>query len=551
MNDKPKELLFREASLQKLKTGLDKLANAVKETLGPKGRTVIIERGYGSPSVTKDGVSVAKEIDLADPYENMGAQLAKDVAAKTCDEAGDGTTTATVLAQAIMDDGIRMVVNGGSPVELKRGMDKAVDVITAELREMAVPVDGDLETIARVGTISANNERAVGNILAQAIDQVGRDGVITIEESGEDGLSLDTVEGMELPEGMMSKLFITEENATDMELENPVLYVINKDVATLSEIVKGINSVLSTDSKPPLVIVCKSMSKPALDGILTNVHRGVARIVVIRAPGYREQQENLIQDLAVATGALVYGDASTGATPLADASVEHMGQAERITITANKTLIIGPMGNPDVVLSRIGSLRETLPGLKSDYDKEKVLERIATLSGAVAVIRVGGRSEVEVKELRDRVEDAMHATRAAVADGIVPGGGVALLQARERARVKMANLDLSEEQKMGVEIVFRSVEAPMFNILRNAGVRSDKERPEVIVSKIRSGLEKGYNAYSDKYEDLMETGVIDPVKVTITALRNAVSIAGTMLTSSCSIVYDRKNQPEATIHDFQ
>jgi chaperonin GroEL len=293
------------------------------------------------------------------------------------------------------------------------------------------------------------------------------------------------------------------------------------------------------------------MSKPALDGILTNVHRGVARIVVIRAPGYREQQENLIQDLAVATGALVYGDASTGATPLADASVEHMGQAERITITANKTLIIGPMGNPDVVLSRIGSLRETLPGLKSDYDKEKVLERIAKLSGAVAVIRVGGRSEVEVKELRDRVEDAMHATRAAVAEGIVPGGGVALLQARERARVKMANLDLSEEQKMGVEIVFRSVEAPMFNILRNAGVRSDKERPEVIVSKIRSGLEKGYNAYSDKYEDLMETGVIDPVKVTITALRNAVSIAGTMLTSSCSIVYDRKNQPEATIHDFQ
>jgi chaperonin GroEL len=550
MNDKPKEILFKDESLLRLKAGLDKLANAVKETLGPKGRTVIIERGYGSPSVTKDGVSVAKEIDLVDPVENMGAQMAKDVAAKTCDEAGDGTTTATVLAQAITDVGIKVVINGGSPVELKRGMDKAVEAIVEELRGMAIPVDGNLETIARVGAISANNVREVGDILAEAIDSVGRDGVITIEESGDEGLNLDMVEGMELPEGMLSKLFITEDNSTDIVFENPVLFIINKDVSTLSEIVKGINSVISSEAKPPIVIICKGMAKPALEGTIVNIQRGVARIVVVRAPGYRDQQENLIQDLAIATGATIYGDASTGAEPLASAKIEGMGQAERITITANKTLVVGPIGDPEVVSARISALRDSMASMKSEYDKEKVLERIAKLSGAIAVIRVGGRSEVEVKELRDRVEDAMHATRAAVAEGIVPGGGVALLRARELARAKVDLLGLSEEQKLGVEIVFRAVEAPILNILRNAGVSSGREHPEVIVSRIQSGEKPGYNALTDTYEDLIETGVIDPVKVTITALRNAVSIAGMLLTSSCSIVYDRKNQPAASMSDF-
>jgi len=425
-------------------------------------------------------------------------------------------------------------------------MDKAVDLLTERLREESSPVDGDLEIIRRVGTISANNERAVGDVLAEAIDQVGRDGVITIEESGEDGLHLELVEGMEFSEGLMSRYLITEENADEIVFDQPVFFIVNKEISMLSEIVNGINSVITSDEKPPIVLICKGVSKPALDGLIVNVRHGNARIAVIRAPGYREQQENLLQDIAVATGSVVFGDT----LPIAGATIEQMGQAEKVTVGTSKTLIVGPLGDSETVLNRVDALRKSLEKTSSEYDKEKILERIAKLSGAVAIVRVGGRSEVEVKELRDRVEDAMHATRAAVEEGIVPGGGVALLRAREASREKLSSLNLNEEQAIGAEIVFRAVEAPLRTILANAGIRSNKENAEVIIGRVVSGEQPGYNAYTGQYEDLLVSGVIDPVKVTITALKNAVSIAGMLLTSDCSIVYDREHQPAATIGDF-
>lgn len=549
MNDKPKIISFGVDNLNTLAVGLNKLADTVKTTLGPKGRNVLLERSYGSPTVTKDGVSVAKEIDLVDPVENMGAQLVKDVAAKTCDEAGDGTTTATVLAQALVNEGLVRVVNGVSPVEIKRGMDKAVKYLCDELDKMAIPVT-DTETIARVGAISANNEREVGDLLAQAIDAVGNDGVITIEESDREGMGLQLVEGMALSEGMVNKGFITEANMNEITFDDAVFFLINKEISTLQDILPGMNSIISAKpSAPPVVIVCKGITQPALLGFLRNVAKGVIRAVIIRAPGYREQQDNILMDLAVATGGSLYGDVNT---PLSEAKVEDMGQVGRVMVTRSKTIIQSPKGDSTQVQERIQSLRASLQDMKSEYDKDRTMERISRLAGAVAVINIGGQSEVEVKELRDRVEDAMHATRAAVQEGVVAGGGTALIRACSKVRKLHAKevKSLPADQQIGVELVYRAVEAPLLNILRNAGVDSSREAPEVIVANIKSGKEKGYNAYTDTYEDLMETGVIDPVKVTKTALRNAASIAGMLLTTSCSVFYDRKNMPEATIHDY-
>lgn len=876
MNEKPRQLVFDEENLNKLRAGVDKLANAVKVTLGPKGRNVIIERPYGSPSVTKDGVSVAKEVELLDPIENLGAQMAKDVAAKTCDEAGDGpqplyskvftptgfttmgnlkvgdtvcgtnntfqevigvypkgekeiikitfsngrvveccedhvwdittrngqrkvitvremlsngvfhedsegnkrynfyvpktsvdfvntnfildpyllgvllgdgslssldgnieisigarkehiiaklvlpqgfstsiswvenknyyrikikgkdsngdtfqnvlqkigllgttsltkyipkeylyssledrnqllqglldtdgymnnrglfefstvsdqmkidfeslclsmgrfinyrfhtrendegsysdrpihrfielkgykygdkiiqiertgektqmqcikvsnpdnlyitdgfvvthnTTTATVLAQAIMNEGITSIIAGKvNPVELKRGMDKAVNAIVAELREIAIPVDGNLETIARVGSVSANNEREVGDILAEAIDKVGRDGVITIEESDKQGLSLSEIQGIEFNEGLMSQAFLQDPNDREIRFEQPTFFIVNKDISSSTEIAAGLKSALQRDDPAQLVLVCRGCVKTVIDQSALMVKTGRVRMIMVKAPGYKEQQENFIRDLAIATGATVYGETTNGDTSLGLAKVQDMGQAESLKITMSKTTILNPMGDSEKVLSRIESLRAIVEETKSEYDREKLLDRIAKLSGAVAVINVGGRSEVEVKELRDRVEDAMHATRAAVEEGIVAGGGAALLQVRAKARKAIKLQKLPLEQHLGTEIVFKAIEAPLLNILFNAGVNSERLRPDVVLDRIQSGKEKGYNAYTEKFEDLVETGIIDPVKVTITALRNAVSIAGMLLTTSCSITYDREHQPIAT-----
>jgi len=541
MQDRPKNLIFRDQAIKALKSGLDQLADAVKETLGPRGRNVIIERGYGSPSVTKDGVSVAKEIDLADPFENLGAQMAKDVAAKTCDEAGDGTTTATVLAQAVTDEGVRVILNGGSPVELKRGMDRAVDDLEVVLRHMAKPAD-DLETVARVGTISANNEPKIGAVLAEAIDKVGQAGVVTIEEGSEPGIRLEFIEGMELPEGMVSPHFITAENSSEINISDAVFFLVNKNVATIQEILPGIESVLKVKERPPIVLVCHNISKPALDQILANVLKGAVNMTVIRIPGFGDQKNDNMYDMATALGGEVFGDASSGGLPLSEASVEKMGQAGRVRISSKTTTIFEPMGDPEQVHARVEALQASAKSTESEYDREKILNRVAKLSGAMAVVYVGGRSEVEAKELRDRVEDAMHATRAAVEEGIVPGGGTALILARKNLQ---APVDMSPEQVRGYNIVLKAIEAPIRNILLNAG-----QSPDIIIEKINEGIEKGFNAHTGKYEDLLETGVIDPVKVTVTALRNAVSIAGMLLTASCAITYDRASTQATDLNHY-
>lgn len=544
MQDKPKNLEFGDKALTAMTRGLDALADAVKVTLGPRGRNVIIERGFGSPSITKDGVSVAKEIDLKDPVENLGAQMVKDVAAKTCDEAGDGTTTATVLAQAIAKVGVRVVAHGDSPVELKRGMDVAVEDLVNALRVMAVPAQ-DVETIAKVGSISANNERKVGEILAEAIDRVGETGVVTVEEGNEPGISLEMVEGMELKEGMLSSAFITQENEDEINLADPVFLLVNKRIETISEIIPAIESVNRAEGKPPLVVICHGIAKPALDQVLMNVLRGTVNMVITQIPGFGDAKSNNMKDLAVSLGGMVYGNASDGGQPLKEANLADLGQAEKVRITTRNTKIFGPLGDPDKILERVRALQEAAKETPSEYEKEKILERTARLSGAMAVVYVGGHSEVEAKELRDRVEDAMHATQAAVAEGIVPGGGVALLRARAQVEANGIPDLPSKEQEEGYRIVLKAVEAPLFNIVANAG-----GNPSVVIGDIVSGREQGFNAHTGRYEDLLETGIIDPVKVTITALKNSVSIAGMLLTSSCAITYDRNAEQAVDINQI-
>lgn len=544
MQDKPKNLLFDNEALFKMKTGLDKLANAVKVTLGPRGRNVIIERGMGSPSITKDGVSVAKEVDLKDPFENMGAQLAKDVASKTCDEAGDGTTSATVLSQAIANEGYRVVVAGSvSPVELKRGMDKAVDLLESKLRSIATPAD-DFKTVARVGAISANNEEEIGEILAKAIEAVGNTGVITIEEGPRAGLDLELIEGMEYEEGMLSPYLFLEKGATERTIKGPVFFLVDKDVTAIQDVIPGIESALS--KRVPLVIVCKSMSTPALHQIVSNVAKGAGDISVVRIPGYGDARSNNLRDLATSVGAVLYGEEGRGCTDLREAKVSDMGQAESVKITNKSMTVIGPIPCNDGadLQERIEALQKEVEATVSEYDKDKLLDRIAKLSGAVAVINVGGHSEVETKELRDRVEDAMHATRAAVEEGIVPGGGTALLIARSLINEEELPV-MTRDQRVGYDIVMRAIEAPLRNIVINAG-----KSPDVILDKIVTGEEIGYNARTDTFEDLVVTGVIDPVKVTVTALRNSVSIAGMLLTTSCAITYDRSAEQGFDINTF-
>lgn len=534
MQDKPKDLIFGNEAQVKMAKGLDKLADAVKVTLGPRGRNVIIERNYGSPSITKDGVSVAKEINLKDPVENMGAQMAKDVASKTCDEAGDGTTTATVLAQAITQEGIRVVDNGGSPVELKRGMDIAVDRLVKALRQAAHPAD-TVETIARVGAISANNEQAVGDILAEAIDKVGQTGVVTIEESSEPGISLELIEGLQLDEGMISPHLIPDDNATEVTHNDPVFLLINKQIDSIKDLIPMIESVNKIAERPHLVIICHGISQPALIQVISNIIKGIINVSIIRAPGFGEKKIDGMRDLAVALGSKLYGSVADGCTSLEEATVGDLGQAGRIKISLKNTTIFEPCGIPQEIQDRVIALQAAAKATESEYDRENILGRVAKLSGAMAVVNVGGRSEVEAKELRDRVEDAMHATRAAVEEGIVEGGGVALLKARAALAASESEYPLTEDQNKGVKIVMKAIESPIRNILINAGYS-----PDVIINDIINDPEgKGFNAHTGKYEDLLETGVIDPVKVTITALRNAVSIAGMLITTNCAITHDR------------
>lgn len=528
-----KDLYFGNASLEKIKIGVDKLADAVKETLGPRGRNVIIERGYGDPSVTKDGVSVAKEIDLKDPVENLGAQMVKNVAAKTADEVGDGTTSATVLAQAIFSEGYKMLTAGAQPVELKRGMDKVRELLVNEIRAMSRPVSTK-EEMAAVATISANNEAELGVLIADAIDAVGKNGIVTIDEASTGETRVDIEEGFEYGRGWKdtSRHFTVQQKdgSETVELIDPYILFYGKD---LSNAPKELMPILEAALKSgqPLVIVAPTFSNTFISFMVANLVKGHQFYAVMPA-GFASDDKLLhIEDMAIATGGNIFGP---GYIPLADLKdLTALGGADKLILAKTTTTILGGKGLPDEIKERVQVLQGRVLTTASEFDKEKLQERIGRLSGGIAVIRVCGNSEVEIKEKKDRVEDALHATRAAAEGGIVPGGGVALLLAKAIVEKMDWTWD-NEDQETGGKILLRALEAPIRCIVQNAG-----GKPDLVVQKIVNGEAPGYNAHTGVYEDLMESGVVDPAKVTITALTNAVSLSGMLLTTSCAIVINR------------
>lgn len=525
-----KKITFSEEARRKMLRGVDTLANAVRVTLGPKGRNVVIEKGWGAPIITKDGVTVAKEIDLEDKFENMGAQMVKEVAAKTSDVAGDGTTTATVLAQALYREGAKIVTGGVNPMSLKRGIDKAVSALSKEIVEIARPVNNSAE-IAQVGTISANSDETIGNIIAEAMEKVGRDGVITVEEAKGLETTLDVVEGMQFDRGYISPHFVTNPENMRVEMENPLVLLYDRKIGNMGEIVPILE--YSAQSNRPLLIISEDIEGEALTTLVVNKLRGTLRVAAVKAPGFGDRRKSMLQDIAVLTGGTVVS-ADTG-TRLNEADPGMLGSAKNIVITKDSTTIVDGDGDVANIRQRTDQIKAQMDSTSSDYDREKLQERLAKLVGGVAVIKVGAVTEVEMKEKKDRVEDALNATRAAVEEGIVPGGGVALI----RASHVLENLEVCPDEKFGVQIVARALEEPLRQISANAGVEGS-----IVVQKVRDGEGSfGYNAGSDCYENLLEAGVIDPAKVTRSALQNAASIAGLMLTTECMIAQDDAPAP--------
>ncbi len=519
-----KELMFNTDARAKLKKGVDALAEAVKVTLGPKGRNVVIDKKFGSPTVTKDGVTVAKEIELSDPIENMGAQMVKEVATKTSDLAGDGTTTATVLAQAIFREGLKNVTAGANPMELKRGIEKAVEAIVAELKNMSVPSAGKKE-IAQVGTISANNDREIGNLIAEAMEKVGKDGVITVEEAKGLETTLETVDGMQFDRGYLSPYFVTDPEKMEAVLDDAYILIHDKKISAMKDLLPVLEKV--AQSGKPLLIVSEDVEGEALATLVVNKLRGTLKVAAVKAPGFGDRRKEMLRDVAVLTGGNVVSE-EVG-FKLENATLNDLGRAKRIVIDKDNTTIVDGKGKEGDIQGRIGEIRGAIDKSTSDYDREKLQERLAKLSGGVAVINVGAATETEMKEKKARVEDALHATRAAVEEGIVPGGGVALI----RAQHVLDKVRGTEDEKIGVEIVRRAIEEPIRAIAINAGVEGS-----IVLAKVKESKEKnfGYNAGTDHYEDLVKAGVIDPTKVTRTALQNAASIAGLLLTTECVVV---------------
>jgi len=528
-----KEIGFDVEARARLKIGVDKLARAVKVTLGPKGRNVVLDRKYGSPTVTKDGVSVAKEIELEDPIENMGAQMVKEVATKTSDVAGDGTTTATVLAQAIFGEGLKNVTAGTNPMGIRRGIDRAVEVVVAELKRMSTPTKGKKE-IAQVGAISSNNNVEIGNLIADAMEKVGKDGVITVEEAKGLETTLETVDGMQFDRGYLSPYFVTDPERMEAVLEDAVILIHDKKIGSMKDLLPVLEKVAQMGK--PLLIVSEDVEGEALATLVVNKLRGTLKVAAVKAPGFGDRRKAMLQDVAVLTGGQVISE-EVG-FKLENAVVGDLGHAKRIVIDKDTTTIIDGGGEPDKIKGRIDEIRVSIDKSTSDYDSEKLQERLAKLAGGVAVINVGAPTESEMKEKKALVEDALHATRAAVEEGIVPGGGVALLRA-QKALEKM-KLDREDEQ-IGVAILMRALEHPIRQIATNAGAEGS-----IVVEKVRSkkGVSYGYNALTDAYEDLVEVGVIDPTKVVRTALQNAASIAGLLLTTEAVVV--EKPQEEKT-----
>lgn len=506
-----------------LKRGVDKLADAVKVTLGPRGRNVVIEKSFGGPTVTKDGVTVAKEIELDDKVENMGAQMVKEVASKTSDNAGDGTTTATVLAQAIVSAGLKNVTAGANPMDLKRGIDKAVDAIVASLAELSQEID-DKNEIAQVGTISANNDEFIGNLIADAMEKVGKDGVITVEEAKGTDTTLETVEGMQFDRGYLSPYFVTDSEKMTTELENPYILIFDKKISNMKDLLPVLEKVVQSGN--PLLIISEDVEGEALATLVVNKLRGSLKIAAVKAPGFGDRRKAMLEDIAILTGGTVISEER--GYKLENATLDFLGQAASVTIDKDTTTIVDGAGKGDDIQARVNQIKSQIESTTSDYDREKLQERLAKLSGGVAVLYIGAASEVEMKEKKARVEDALHATRAAVEEGIVPGGGVALL--RTVSAVDSLEAENADE-KVGFDIVRRAVQAPLRTISNNAGIEG-----AIVVQRVLEGEGAfGYNARTEVYEDLIKAGVIDPTKVTRTALQNAASVAGLLLTTEAVI----------------
>ncbi|UEP39593.1 chaperonin GroEL [Burkholderia ambifaria] len=528
-----KDVKFHDSARARIVKGVNVLADAVKVTLGPKGRNVVIERSFGAPTITKDGVSVAKEIELKDRFENMGAQIVKQVASKTADVAGDGTTTATVLAQSIVQEGMKHVAAGMNPMDLKRGIDKAVAAVLDELRKLSKPISTNRE-IAQVGSISANADEAIGKIIADAMEKVGKEGVITVEDGKSLENELDVVEGMQFDRGYVSPYFINDPEKQAAYLDDALILLHDKKISNIRDLLP----VLEATSKAgkPLLIVAEDIDGEALATLVVNAMRGILKVAAVKAPGFGDRRKAMLEDIAILTGATVISE-ETG-KQLQKASLEDLGSAKRVEVRKEDTIIIDGAGDQERIEARVKSIRTQIEETTSDYDREKLQERVAKLAGGVAVIKVGAATEVEMKEKKDRVDDALHATRAAVEEGIVPGGGVALLRARSTATsLKGANSD----QDAGIQIVLRALEAPLRVIASNAG-----DEPSVVIAKVLEGKGTfGYNAATGEYGDLVEAGVVDPTKVTRTALQNAASIAGLILTTDATVADAPKDEKPA------
>ena len=529
-----KDIQFDVQAREGLKRGVDALANAVKVTLGPKGRNVIIGKSFGGPQVTKDGVTVAKEIELEDALENMGAQMVKEVASKTNDLAGDGTTTATILAQAIVREGLKNVAAGANPMDLKRGVDKAVDAIVGDLNKQAVEVGNSSEKIKQVASISANNDETIGSLITEAFEKVGKEGVITVEEAKVTDTYVDVVEGMQFDRGYLSPYFVTNSDKMEADLESPYILLYDKKISTMKDLLPVLEPV--AQSGKPLLVIAEDVDGEALATLVVNKLRGALKIAAVKAPGFGDRRKAMLEDIAILTGGTVISE-ERGFT-LENTTIDMLGTAEKVTIDKDNTTVVNGAGDAENIKARVNQIKAQIESTTSDYDREKLQERLAKLAGGVAVLYVGAASEVEMKEKKDRVDDALHATRAAVEEGIVSGGGVALLNARKAiSKLKSINAD----EATGTQIVFNAVEAPLRTIVTNAGGEGS-----VVVAKVEEGdANFGYDAKSEAYVDMQKAGIIDPKKVTRVALENAASVAGMVLTTECALVDIKEDTPPA------
>lgn len=532
-----KQLFFNTSARNKMKAGVDALANAVKVTLGPKGRNVVIEKKFGAPAVTKDGVTVAKEIELEDAIENMGAQMVKEVASKTADVAGDGTTTATVLAQSIISEGLKNVAAGANPMDLKRGIDKAVATVVENLKTQSTKVGNDNKKIEQVATISANSDSEIGKLIAEAMAKVGNEGVITVEEAKGTDTTVEVVEGMQFDRGYLSPYFVTNTEKMNAELDNPYILIYDKKISTMKDILPLLEATVQTGR--PLLIIAEDVDGEALATLVVNKLRGSLKIAAVKAPGFGDRRKEMLQDIAVLTGGTVISEEQ--GYKLENATIQYLGQAESVTLDKDNTTIVGGKGAKDQIDLRVNQIKAQIETTTSDYDREKLQERLAKLSGGVAVLYVGASTEVEMKEKKDRVDDALHATRAAVEEGIVPGGGIAFIRAVDSlAKLEGENAD----ENTGIQIIRRALEAPLRTIVENAGIEGS-----VVVQKVKEGKgDYGFNARTEVYENMMAAGVIDPTKVGRVALENAASIASMLLTTEC-VIADKPEPKEAGGHD--